>query len=370
MADEAGEKSLPASAQKRRRSREEGQVARSQDLTAAFALLGAMAALRYYGPRMIERVVAVTRHMFDHAAQLVVDTSTAQPFAAGVLSQLARVMLPFMIVMVVVGVAANILQVGILITGKPLVPKLDKINPIKGLGNLFNIQALVKLVKSVLVISTVVYIVWLTMRGRMDEILGLMFLTPQSLVPAVGGLIVTVWWRCVLALLVLGALDFAFQYSQQESKMKMTVKEAKDEMKQFEGDPLIKRRIRQMQRQIAMQRMMANVPQADVIIANPTRYAVALRYDAANMPAPLVVAKGARLVAQRIRDLAVEHDVPIVVKPELARLLYRTVEIEDAVPGDLFGAVAEVLAYVYQIDRREEKIRERSQALNDTPQAA
>ena len=125
-----------------------------------------------------------------------------------------------------------------------------------------------------------------------------------------------------------------------------------------------------MQRQIAMQRMMSNVPQADVIITNPTRYAVALRYDAANMAAPLVVAKGARLVAERIRDLAIEHDVPIVQKPELARMLYRTVEVDDPVPGDLFGAVAEVLAYVYQIDRREEKIRERSQALGSTPQAA
>ncbi|NIA13080.1 MAG: flagellar biosynthesis protein FlhB [Nitrospiraceae bacterium] len=370
MPDEAGEKRLPASAQKRRRAREEGQVVRSQDLTSAFALLAAMAALRYFGPQMMERVVALTRYLFSHAGELVVNTATAQSIAGGALLQLARVILPFMTVMMIVGVAANVLQVGILFTAKPLTPKLDKINPIKGLGNLFNLQALVKLIKSVLVIATVVYIVWLTMRGRMDELVSLMYLTPQSLVPAVGGLIFSVWWRCVLALLVLGALDFAFQYAQQESKLKMTVQEAKEEMKQFEGDPLIKRRIRQMQRQIAMQRMMANVPQADVIITNPTRYAIALRYDAAHMPAPLVVAKGARLVAERIRDLAVEHDVPIVQKPELARVLYRTVEVDDPVPGDLFGAVAEVLAYVYQIDRREEKIRERSQAWSSTPQAA
>ena len=137
MADEAGEKSLPASAQKRRRAREEGQVARSQDLTAAFALLGAMTALRYFGSGMLERVVAVTRYLFMHAAELVVNTATAQSIAGGILLQLGRVMLPFMVVMMIVGVVANLLQVGILFTGKPLVPKLDKINPFKGVRKPF-----------------------------------------------------------------------------------------------------------------------------------------------------------------------------------------------------------------------------------------
>jgi flagellar biosynthetic protein FlhB len=137
------------------------------------------------------------------------------------------------------------------------------------------------------------------------------------------------------------------------------VQEAKEEAKEFEGDPRIKARVRQIQRQMAMQRMMRDVPTADVIITNPTTYAVALRYDAGTMAAPVVMAKGARLVAERIRDLAVEHDVPIVRKPELARTMYRTVEIGQPVPEDLFRAVAEVLAYVYQIDRRVEKIQER-----------
>ena len=141
----------------------------------------------------------------------------------------------------------------------------------------------------------------------------------------------------------------------------MTQQEMREEMKQMEGDPKIKQRIRSIQRQMAMQRMMGDVPEADVVITNPTTYAIALRYDMTNMHSPIVVAKGARLVAQRIREIAVENDVPIVEKPELARALYRTIEINHAVPEDLFRAVAEILAYVYRIDKRESKVRERSE---------
>jgi flagellar biosynthetic protein FlhB len=265
--------------------------------------------------------------------------------------------------MVLAGVSVNLLQVGFILTGKPLMPKLEKLNPAAGLGNLFNVQALVKLLKSVLVIAVVVYIAWLTVRARFDELLSLMDLSPLALAPAVGDLIFAIWWRSIVALFILGALDYGFIRWQHETNLMMTTQEAKEEMRQFEGDPLIKRRIRQMQRQIAMQRMMANVPQADVIITNPVRYAVALRYDPHTMEAPKVVAKGARLVAERIRDLAMEHDVPIVQKPDLARALYQSVDVDRYVPGDLFRAVAEVLAYVYQIDRRTEKVRERAQAM-------
>jgi len=279
-------------------------------------------------------------------------------------------LLPFMVIMILGGVAVNVLQVGIMITGKPLTPKLQNVNPLSGLRNLFNLQALVKLLRSVILITVVVYIVWLTVRSRMGDIVSLMDLTPRALAPAVGGLVFTIWWRCVLAMLVIGALDYAFQYWQHERRLMMTHREAQEELKQFEGDPQIRRRIRQVQRQIAMQRMMANVPTADVVITNPTRYAVALRYDVDAAMAPVVVAKGARLVAERIRDLAVEHDVPIVQKPELARTLYRTLEVNEPVPERLFRAVAEILAYVYRIDRRAEKIRERAHVWATTPQAA
>lgn len=173
-------------------------------------------------------------------------------------------------------------------------------------------------------------------------------------------LVLVVWFRVVVAMLVLGTIDFAFQRWQYGRDLMMTVQEAKEEARQFEGDPRIKQRIRQIQRQMALRRMMAEVPRADVVVTNPIRFAVALRYDMANMQAPIVVAKGARLLAKRIREIAEEHDVPIVEKPELARALFKSIEVGQAVPHDLFRAVAEVLAFVYRIDRREEKIRERA----------
>jgi flagellar biosynthetic protein FlhB len=164
----------------------------------------------------------------------------------------------------------------------------------------------------------------------------------------------------------LGVLDFGFQRWQYGRDLMMTVQEAKEEMKQLEGDPRIKQRIRQIQRQMAMKRMMAEVPEADVIITNPIRFAVALRYDPKTMDAPVVIAKGARLLAQRIREIAEEHDVPIVEKPELARALFKSIDVGQPVPEDLFRAVAEVLAFVFKIDRREEKRHERS-AMSGAP---
>ena len=225
----------------------------------------------------------------------------------------------------------------------------------------------VELVKSILKVALCVWIVWLTVKTRPQQFIDLMAATPQGLPGAVGGMIVTIWWRVAAAMFVLGLLDYGFQRWQYERELMMTTQEAREELREFEGDPRIRQRVRQIQRQMAMQRMMGEVPRADVVITNPTEYAVALRYDAASMRAPVVVAKGARILAERIRSIAVENDVPIVRKPELARTLYRTIDINQPVPEDLFRAVAEVLAYVYQIDRREQKIRERKENWNSAP---
>jgi len=361
MAEQSGgEKTLPASPQKRNRAREEGNVARSQDLSAAVALLAALAAMRYLGAPMFERLVAATRYYFDHAAVLEPGVDSAQSLAIQGLIWLAPIVLPFMLVMLVAGVAASILQVGFLFTTKPITPKLSKLNPLNGLLNFFSLRTFVELVKSVFKVALVLYITWITVRGRLGDYVSLMGLTPLALLPAVAAMVVTLWWRIALAFLALGILDYGFQYWQRERNLMMTVQEAKEELKEYEGDPRIKQRIRQIQRRIAMQRMMAEVPKADVIVTNPTRFAVALRYDMAEMAAPVVVAKGARILAERIRDIAMANDVPIVQKPELARAMYRTVEVGHPVPENLFRTVAEVLAYVYRIDRRTEKIHERS----------
>jgi flagellar biosynthesis protein FlhB len=360
MAEQSGgEKTLPASQQKRQKAREEGRVAKSQDLTSAVAMLVALAALRYFGMPMFRQMVVILGHFFEEAHALKPTVENFQNLTIEATWLMIPVIGPFLLVMLVAGVVANVLQVGFMFTGKPLMPKLEKLNVFAGVAAMFKLRSLVELVKSVLKVTVATYIVWITMRGRTDELIALMGVSTTGVVALVAGMILTIWWRIVLAMLVLGALDYAFQWWQQEHDLMMSFQEAKEEMREFEGDPRIRQRVRQIQRQMAMQRMMRDVPTADVIITNPTTFAVALRYDPDSMAAPMVVAKGARLLAERIRDLAVEHDVPIVEKPELARALYRTIDIGRPVPEDLFRAVAEVLAYVFRIDRRAAKVQQR-----------
>lgn len=364
-----GEKTVPASPHKKQRAREDGNVAKSQDLNSAVALLVALIALRFVGPQMFHELLETGRRFFGEGYAMLPDEDSIRYLAIEGVACLARCVLPFMIVMLLSGLTANVLQIGVLFTGKPLMPKLDRLNPVSGLQRFVTLRSFVELAKSLSKLLIVGSIVWFTFRSRADRLPMLMELTPWALVPAVGGLVATVWWRIALAMIVLGVLDYAFQRWQRDRDLMMTVQEARHELKELEGDPQIKARVRQIQRQIAMQRMMREVPEADVIITNPTTYAVALRYNADEMTAPTVIAKGARLLAERIRDIAVAHDVPIVRKPELARTLYRTIEVDQPVPQNLFRAVAEVLAYVYEIDRRAAKVRQRREQFNLAQQA-
>jgi flagellar biosynthesis protein FlhB len=362
MADETGgEKSLPASPQKIQRAREQGNVARSQDLSSGLALLVALIALWLLSDSMWHGMIDAARYYFAQLPYILPTRDTMRLFAFEGVWLTARVVLPFMGIMLVTGLTANVLQIGFLFTAKPLQPKFNRLNPITGMRRFFSARIVVELVKSLFKLSVISGIVWYGVRGRLDEVLLTMHLAPVQVAWVIAGLIAAVWWRVVLAMLVLGLLDLMFQRWMHARDLRMTVREAREEAKQLEGDPRIKQRVRAIQRQMAMQRMMAEVPTADVIITNPTTFAVALRYDVRTMNAPTVVAKGARLVAERIRSVAVEHDVPIVEKPELARALFQTVDLNQPVPEALFVAVAEVLAFVYEIDRRADKVRERQQ---------
>ena len=358
--ESGGEKTLPPSPTKRRKAREQGNVAKSQDLNSAWTLLTALLALHFVGPQTFRQLLASVEHFYGDAYALVVAPHTAQALLASTLIYMARCLLPFMVVLMIAGIAINLVQFGVIFAPQAVAPKLAKLNPISGFKKFASVRTFVELVKSVFKLVIVCAIVWVTVRNRWHELLVLMHLAPLDAVRGVAGIVVAVWWRVAMAMLLLGMLDYAFQRWQHDRELRMTVQEAREELRQLEGDPRIKQRIRQIQRRIAMQRMMAEVPTADVIITNPTAYAVALRYDVGEMDAPTVVAKGARRMAERIRDIAVEHDVPIVEKPELARALWRTVEVGQPVPENLFRTVAEVLAFVYRIDRRADKIRERA----------
>ncbi|HPO16841.1 MAG TPA: flagellar biosynthesis protein FlhB [Candidatus Hydrogenedentes bacterium] len=363
--DTGGEKTLPASPQKKQRAREEGNIARSQDLTSGVALGAALLALVLLAHSMQNGLVEAMRYYMGNADRLRLDEMPLMPLTLRMMLDYGLAAVPIMLALLAVGLAVNLAQVGVIFTAKPIQPKFERLNFISGMKKFFTVRSLIELAKSILKLTFAVWVVWLAVRSRLPDFIALMNVPPEGLSAAVGALVVAVWWRIALAMIVIGIFDYGYQYWQHERDLRMTREEAKQELREMEGDPHIKRRIRQIQRQIAMKRMMAEVPKADVIITNPTEFAVALRYDMNKMNAPVVIAKGQRLLAQRIRELGEEHKVPIVQKPELARVLFKTVELNQAIPETLFHAVAEVLSFVYGIDRRAEKIRERQWLMQD-----
>ena len=365
----AGDKILPASPRKIEQAREWGQVAKSQDLSSAVTLLVALLGLLAFGPQAMRQLLLATRYYLSQAHAIDLRWEPAIPFAAHGVMYIAVAVVPLMLVIMAGGIAVNVAQVGIVFSSQAITPKIARINPFTGFQRFFSLRTFVELVKSLVKLSVISYVVWLSVRYRVDEIVSLISSSPAYAAQTTWALLTTIWWRIALVMLAIGLLDFAFQRWQYLQDLRMTRQEAQEELKQLEGDPKIKQRIKAIQRQMAMQRMMADVPEADVIITNPTTYAVAVRYDVGNMDAPHVIAKGARLQAERIRSIAVEHDVPIVERAGLAKTLYRTLEIGQAVPEHLFKVVAEVLAYVYQIDRREAKVRERALAAAPAPAA-
>ena len=363
MAEESGgEKSLPASGQKIQRARADGNIAKSQDLSSGIALAVALMAIVIFGPSIMDTLLAASRYYIHNAPELTPDKYTLADIAAGALWIVALCTLPVALALVLTGVLTNLFQVGILLTAKPMTPKLSRIDPIGGFKRFVTLRALVDFIKSILKLLLVTAVVYFALRDRVGEIVALMALTPTGVLHGAAALVYTIWWRIAAVMIVLGLFDYAYQRWQHLQDLRMTHQEARQESKELEGDPHIKRRVRQLQRQMATQRMMGDVPQADVIITNPVRFAVALRYDMAGMETPVVVAKGARKLAERIREIAMEHDVPIVQKPELARALYKSIDVGGSIPEHLYRAVAEVLSFVYGIDRRRAKVREREAA--------
>jgi len=365
MAEESGgEKSLPASPQKIQRAREDGNIAKSQDLSSGIALAVALLGIVIFGPSIMDTLLGAGRYYLQNAPELTPDKHTLTEIATSALWVVALCTLPIALLLVVTGVLTNLAQVGLLLTAKPMTPKFSRIDPISGMKRFVTLRSLVDLVKSILKLVLVILVVWIALRDRVDEILMLMAMTLMGVLNGVSALVYSVWWRIAAAMILLGIFDYGYQRWQHLQDLRMTHQEVRQESKELEGDPQIKRRVRQLQRQMATQRMMKDVPQADVIITNPTHFAVALRYDMAEMETPVVIAKGARKVAEKIREIATEHDVPIVQKPELARALYKSIEVGDRIPESLYRAVAEVLSFVYGIDRRREKVREREAAWN------
>ncbi|MCA9279206.1 MAG: flagellar biosynthesis protein FlhB [Phycisphaeraceae bacterium] len=353
MAEDMGERTEDPTAHKLSDARKKGQIARSQDLGGAIALILATVAVIVFGKHAMAELSLVTRRLLDiPTADQGKLTELVRTESSWTGARAAIIALPFMGLMALGAYLSQVLQVGLIITGKPLEPKLDKLSPIKGFQRIFGLRGVVKGAAGVAKLVAVAGVTTLFFFARYRKIAGLPALELLSGMYATGVLILElVAWILVL-LFVLGIADYLFQRWQHSRDLRMTKQEVRDERRSMEGDPDVKARRQRMAREIALQRIQQEVPNADVIVTNPTHFSVALKYDRATMHAPRVTAKGADLLAWRIRHVAMATGVPIVERPPLARALYHSIEVGEEIHEEHYEAVAEILAYVYRLDRK------------------
>ena len=347
MSEEYGEKTEAPTPRRRQEAREQGQVARSQDLTGATLVVGAILLLNAFGQDLVRALRALLAETLSLRGG-----GPSQGLAQSVwsLAAVARALAPVLVGVAIVVVVANLLQVGFAPDLKRLRPNPGALNPFKGLGRVFGkgrspVQALLALAK----LAVLVLVAWSAVQGRLAAIVAAQGLSFLQVFALGADVVFGIAMRLGVALLVLAVLDYAWQRWRMEQQLKMTKQEVKEEMRRMEGDPKIKQRRRQVAMQIAHQRLKKDVPTADVVVTNPTEFAVALKYDAGAMHAPRVIAKGRGLMAQRIREIAVASGVPILERKPLARALFKLVEVGQEIPEQFYSAVAEILAYVYEL---------------------
>lgn len=346
----AGEKTEEPTSKKRGDARKKGQVGRSQELSGVFVLIAGFFAMKVLGASIYDEIANYTIYIFGHLNQGI-DTESVMQLFIGMIVILAKTAFPIMLVIMVTGLAINLMQVGVKFTTEPLSFDLSRLNPINGFGRIFSKRSLLELAKSILKIIIIGFFIYSYLRDEIQQMPQLIYMDLSVSLADMGGIILALAFKICVVYLILAILDYAYQKWQTTQDLKMSKDEVKEEFKQSEGDPQIKGKIKQKQRQMAMQRMMREVPKADVIVTNPTHFAVALRYEK-GMAAPLVTAKGQDLVAQKIKAIAREAGVVIVENRPLARALYAAVEIGYSVPPELYKSVAEVLAYVYRLKNK------------------
>jgi len=350
MAEESFEdKTEKATPKKREEARKKGEVAKSRELPSVAVLLASLITLTIFGSFMYTHIQTVMRESFSLPILKEVNIPEFMVFAEKTITIFILTLSPILAAIFITAVLSNIMQVGFMLTGESIRPKLSRLNPIKGFGRLFSKQSFMELFKSLLKLAIVSIVAYLTVRAEMKNVYLLGDMEFNSIVAYILLTIFKIFIRCALAMIFLVAIDYAFQKWDFEKRLKMSKKEVKDEFKRTEGDPLIKSRIRSIQMQMARKRMMQDVPKADVVITNPTSLALALKYDSSVMGAPKLLAKGAGEIAKRIRELAEKHDIPVVENKDLAQSIYSLVEIGQEIPPALYEAVAEVLAYIYKL---------------------
>ncbi len=342
------EKTEQATPRRREDSRKKGQVAKSQELSSVFIILTGVVALGIFYNNLLTGFAGAFQYNFSKLGTEITPTNFYELFLTNG-NTLIGILAPVLLMLAVVAILINIAQVGFMISLESIQPKLEKLNLLKGLKRIFSMRTLFNFFRDSIKIAIIATIVYFTYKSEMVNFIPLADQELGQMITFMGKTALKIVLRASLALLFLAALDYAYQKYEHEKSMKMTKQEVKDEMKQMDGDPMIKMRIKRIQREMARQRMLQEVETADVVVTNPTHLAVALKYDSDNMAAPMVVAKGQRLIAQKIKEVAKEAGVPVVENKPLAQALYKSVEVGMAIPAKLFKAVAEVLAYVYKL---------------------
>jgi flagellar biosynthetic protein FlhB len=349
MAEHAGDKSFEATPHRRQEAREKGHVAYSHDLGSAVLLVVGVLLLMLLGGAVLAFCASFMRHKLGTVSEFAPTQEALLSEWFGVTLQLAAVVLPILGLMMLGGALANVLQVGLLWVPDRVAPDVSRLSPLAGLQRIFSLTGTMRLgfgLIKVIVISVVAaVVVW----QRWDDVLLAAALETSQLGQFLLDLSLSVMLWVGLALVILAILDYAAQRWKYEQDLRMTHQEVREEMKNLQGDPAIVARRRAIQRQMVLNRIGSSVPKADVVVTNPTELAIAIQYEPQEMAAPVVVAKGAGVLAQRIRRLALEHNIPIVERKPLAQLLYKEVDVGKPVPTESYAAVAEVLAYVYQL---------------------
>ncbi|MEW5681753.1 MAG: flagellar biosynthesis protein FlhB [Pseudomonadota bacterium] len=350
MADESAEKTEQPTPKKLQDAAEKGQIARSKDMGTAFVLIGSAAAILVFGKMLAMAMLDITQRMLRLTPKDIFEPNSMFTAWSAAGERLAAPLAGIFLIILIAAFVGNCLLGGFNFSWQAAGPKLSKMSPLQGFKRMFGLQALVELLKSILKVIVVVGIAYLLLKLFFFDIMALSLMSEPNNIESAMYFLAWLFLGLCASVSVIAIVDAPYQKWHHIEQLKMSLQEIKDEYKNSEGDPQIKARIRRTQMQMSMKRMMQEVPKADVIVTNPTHYAVALKYDQGKFRAPVVVAKGVDEVALHIRKIAKEHKVPVIESPALARSIFHTTELDHPIPEQLFAAVAQVLAYVYQLN--------------------
>ena len=347
MADPS--KTENATPRKREEFRKKGSIAKSIEISTALILLTAYLVFRFTGPFIYNYIVYFFKYYLININKISITNDDMTKLVIQATIHILVITIPILVMIFLIVIIGNLLQVGFLITMEPIKPNLNKLNIIKGFKNLFSKRSLENLVKDLLKVAIIGYLVYSTIKTNIPVIVNFFNLDIQQSFFILCQIIMAILFKIIVAFIVIAVLDYLFQRYSLEEQMRMSKQEVKEEYKRTEGDPLVKGEIRRRQQEMARHRMMSEVPKADVVVTNPFHIAVALRYDAKKMVAPQVVAKGTRMIAENIKELARNNNVPIMENPPIARALYKSCKVGESITTELYSAVAEILTYIYKL---------------------